>query len=109
MVERGGRTSFPMESLERFAIVMEIFRKELECNRAPEAHIVAAVDDTHASPTEAFEYLVVGDLLADHSTPLGSGESNPSRRIMPLEAAFRQWRPGRRLCEGPTTSEPRVC
>jgi len=66
MVQLRGGARFPDEAIERFTIVEQVLRNELQRDVAAQAGIFRVVDHSHAATAELSDDVVVGDSLADH-------------------------------------------
>ena len=66
MVQGGGGFGFAAETLERLAVLGDVFREEFQGDEAIEAGVFGLVDDAHAAAAQLFNNAVVRDGLADH-------------------------------------------
>ena len=66
MIQGGRRLSLAPEAAESCGIARDIFRKELQRDKAVEARVFGLVNHAHPATTELFYHPVVRDVLADH-------------------------------------------
>jgi len=66
MIQGGSCARFTTKALECLMIFRDIFRKELECNKAPQFDILSFVDDTHPASADSLDDAIVRDDLPKH-------------------------------------------
>src|ERR1700726_2213422 len=67
MIQSRRSTSLPAEAFERLRVSGNIFRQELEGDKATELRILGLIHNAHSPATELFDNAVVRNGLADHS------------------------------------------
>ena len=55
MIEGGRSFGFAAKTLERLAVLREIFGQELECDKATKARVLSLVDHAHTAAAELFD------------------------------------------------------
>jgi hypothetical protein len=65
MVQRGSSLRLPAETGERVPVASDVFRQELERDKAAEPSIFGLVHNTHPATTKLFHDAVVRDGLGD--------------------------------------------
>jgi hypothetical protein len=66
MVERRGRLSFTLESLQGLMVPRQGFGQEFECGEAVQLGILGLVDHTHPAATKLLQNPIVGNGFACH-------------------------------------------
>ena len=66
MVQGRSGLGFALETVERLAILGQVFGQELQRDEAAQGCVFGFVDDTHPAAAQLFDNAVVRDGFADH-------------------------------------------
>ena len=115
MIQGGGRLGLPLESLQRMAVLGQLFGQELQGDGALEPGVLGLVDDTHAAAAELLQDPVVRYGLADAGAAAFGSESTlplikedipATDRCQEIEIWEIWVEPARRI--EPTAAPPRI-
>jgi len=84
MVESRRGTRLPAKAFQHLRVCCNVFRQELQSDKATEFDVLGLVDHTHPSTAQLLDDAVVRDGLTDHWSRilrLRNGQVNESRAV----------------------------
>ena len=81
MVQSGGRPGLALEAVQGLRVLGNIFRQELQSDKAVQPGVFGLVNHAHAAATELLDDAVMRDGLADHWRTMLLGVKLASQRV----------------------------